>query len=109
MNAMKDPCVYILASGIRGTLYIGVTSDLVKRTWQHRNDVVPGFTQKYGVRDLVWFEQHPTMESAIRREKALKEWRRLWKIRLVEESNPTWIDRFGEIAGIEHGSRPAPG
>ena len=106
---MKVPCVYILASGVRGTLYIGVTSDLARRVWQHRNDVVPGFTSRYQVHHLVWFEQHPTMESAIRREKQLKEWRRLWKIRLVEESNPAWSDRFGEIAGIENGSRPAPG
>ena len=106
---MKDPCVYILASSMRGTLYVGVTSDLIKRVWQHRNNVVPGFTKRYQVHGLVWFEQHPTMESAIRREKALKEWRRLWKIFLVEESNPTWSDRFGEIMGIENGSRPAPG
>ena len=106
---MKDPCVYILASGMRGTLYVGVTSDQVKRVWQHRNNVVPGFTKKYRIHELVWFEQHPAMESAIRREKCLKECRRLWKIRLVEESNPTWADRFGQIMGIEHGSRPAPG
>ena len=106
---LKDPCVYILASGARGTLYVGVTSDLVKRVWQHRNDFVPGFTKKYRVHDLVWFEQHPTMESAICREKSLKEWRRIWKIRLVEESNPTWSDRFSEVAEVENGSRPAPG
>jgi len=106
---VKVPFVYILASGVRGTLYIGVTSDLARRVWQHRNDVVPGFTSRYQVHHLVWFEQHPTMESAIRRKKQLKEWRRLWKIRLVEESNPAWLDRFGEISGIENGSRPAPG
>jgi putative endonuclease len=97
---LKDPCVYILASGMRGTLYIGVTSDLAKRIWQHRNDFVPGFTNKYRVHELVWFEQHATMGSAIHREKALKEWRRMWKIRLVEESNPNWLDRSAEIAGI---------
>jgi putative endonuclease len=100
-KAMKEPCVYILASGMRGTLYFGVTSDLVKRVWQHRNDLVPGFATKYRVHDLVWFEQHPTMESAIRREKALKEWHRMWKIRMVEESNPTWADRFDEIIGAK--------
>src|SRR4249919_499489 len=67
VKAMKDPYVYILASGMRGTLYIGVTSDLIKRVWQHRNNVVAGFTKKYRVHGLVWFEQHPSMESAIRR------------------------------------------
>jgi putative endonuclease len=93
----KHPCVYILASRRNGTLYIGVTSDLVKRVWEHRNDVVKGFTSRYGVHTLVWFEQHETMESAIVRERAVKEWRRRWKLELIEKRNPEWRDLFGEI------------
>ena len=94
---MKQPCVYILASSYNGTLYIGVTSDLVKRVWEHQNDVVPGFTRQHRVHDLVWFEQHETMESAILREKALKAWKRAWKIELIEKSNPTWRDLSPDI------------
>ena len=94
---MKRPFVYILASKPNGTLYIGVTSDLVKRVWQHRNDLVEGFTKQYGVHDLVWYEQHETMESAILREKTIKEWRRNWKIRLITQSNPTWRDLSPDI------------
>lgn len=93
----RHPCVYILASRRNGTLYIGVTSDLVKRVWEHRNDVVEGFTSRYGVHTLVWFEQHETMESAIARERAVKEWRRRWKLELIERHNPEWRDLFGEI------------
>jgi putative endonuclease len=78
-------------------LYIGVTSDLVKRVWEHQNDVVPGFTRQHRVHDLVWFEQHETMESAILREKALKAWKRAWKIELIEKSNPTWRDLSPDI------------
>lgn len=89
---MMQPCVYILASERNGTLYIGVTSDLVKRIWQHRNDVTDGFTKKYRVHTLVWYESHPTMESAIQREKALKNWHRIWKIRIIELMNPDWLD-----------------
>ena len=73
---MKQPCVYVLASGWNGTLYVGVTSDLVKRIWEHKADAEDGFTKRYRVHDLVWFEQHETMESAILREKAIKEWKR---------------------------------
>lgn len=85
---MKQPCVYLLASGRHGTLYIGVTSDLVKRVWQHKNHVVDGFSKKYGTDRLVWYELHGEMESAILREKALKKWRRQWKIDLIERMNP---------------------
>ena len=94
----KQPCVYILASERYGTLYIGVTSDLIQRVWQHRNDVVQGFTNKYGVHLLVWFEQHATMESAIAREKAMKKWRRDWKFNLIESVNPTWCDLYDDVA-----------
>ena len=94
---MKLPCVYILASERNGTLYVGVTSDLVQRTWQHKNDFVEGFTQRYGVHTLVWFEAHESMESAIAREKAIKEWKRVWKLELIEEGNPTWRDLYDEI------------
>src|SRR5687768_16782868 len=97
---MRQPCVYILASRWNGTLYVGVTSDLVKRVWEHRNDVVPGFTSKYRIHDLVWYEQHPAMESAIAREKAIKEWKRAWKIELIEHANPRWQDLYPDI--IDH-------
>jgi len=90
----RQPCVYILASQRNGTLYTGVTSDLVKRVWQHRNDEVEGFTHKYAVHQLVWFEVQETMAAAIGREKAIKEWRRAWKLRLIEEGNPEWLDLY---------------
>ena len=90
--------VYILASGKNGTLYIGVTSDLVGRTYTHRNDLIEGFSRRYGVHDLVWFEQHASAESAITREKQLKKWNRAWKVRLIEEANPHWLDRYDELA-----------
>ena len=93
----KSFYVYILASRRNGTLYVGVTSDLVKRVWEHRNNAVDGFTKQYGVHDLVWYERHETMESAIAREKALKEWKRQWKLRLIEEANPGWRDLYAEI------------
>lgn len=96
---MKQPAVYILASERNGTLYTGVTSDLVGRTWQHREHVVDGFTKKYEVTMLVWFEMHGDMESAIRREKQIKAWKREWKIRLIEESNPYWNDLWLKITG----------
>ena len=94
---MRTPCVYILASKPNGTLYIGVTSDLIQRVWQHKNDFVEGFTKHYGVHSLVWYEVHGSMESAITREKALKKWRRAWKIELIEEDNPKWLDLYNEI------------
>ena len=94
---MRTPCVYILASKPNGTLYNGVTSDLIQRVWQHKNDFVEGFTERYSVHSLVWYEVHGSMESAITREKALKKWRRAWKIELIEEDNPKWLDLYNEI------------
>ncbi|MBP3985183.1 GIY-YIG nuclease family protein [Pseudoxanthomonas helianthi] len=94
---MKEPCVYILASGYHGTLYIGVTSDLIQRIWQHKNDLVSGFTNKYRIHELVWFEQHATMDTAIAREKAMKEWKRAWKIELIEKENPRWLDLYPKL------------
>ena len=93
----RQPCVYILASGRNGTLYVGVTSNLPARVWQHRNDIVDGFSNRYRVHDLVWFEVHETMESAIGREKAIKEWKRKWKVDLIETINPYWRDLYSEI------------
>ena len=84
----------MLASRRNGTLYIGVTSDLLKRVWQHKNDVVKSFSERYGVHALVWYELHATMESAITREKVLKGWKRAWKIQLIEEMNPQWADLY---------------
>ncbi len=89
---LRQPCVYIMASRRNGTLYIGVTSNLPKRVWEHKNDVVPGFTQRYRVHTLVWVELHTTMAGAIAREKALKEWKRQWKLELIEQTNAEWHD-----------------
>ncbi len=97
MREVLLPCVYLLASGRNGTLYIGVTSNLSARVWQHRNHVVEGFTSRHRVDHLVWFELHETMESAIMREKALKAWKRAWKIDLIESTNPYWRDLYAEI------------
>ena len=91
---MKQPCVYLLANRPNGTLYVGVTSDLVKRVWQHKNDVLDGFSHKYQVHKLVWFEQHATMEAAIAREKQLKAGPRERKIALIVSINPTWSDLY---------------
>jgi putative endonuclease len=96
---MREPCVYLLASHFQGTLYCGVTSDLIQRVWEHRSNVVPGFTRRYCIHDLVWFEQHATMEHAIAREKAIKEWRRAWKVRLIERANPAWRDLYPSLLG----------
>lgn len=95
---MKQPAVYILASRKNGTLYVGVTSNLGQRVWQHKNEVVEGFTSKYHVHMLVYFELHTDMLAAIAREKQLKKWNRDWKVRLIEESNPEWEDLYPEIA-----------
>jgi len=95
----KQPAVYILASQRNGTLYIGVTSDLVRRVWEHRNDLVDGFTKRYGVHRLVYFEQHSDMATAIQREKQLKKWNRAWKIELIEKTNPEWLDLWGALLG----------
>ena len=94
---MKTPCVYILASKRNGTLYVGVTSDPVRRVWEHRNDTVEGFTRQHGVHTLVWYELHSRMEDAIAREKALKKWNRRWKLQLIEDSNPLWTDLYKDL------------
>jgi putative endonuclease len=94
---MKNPAVYILSRKMNGTLYIGVTSDLPQRIWQHKNHLADGFTKKYDVTQLVFFEQHITMESAITREKQLKNWKREWKIELIESKNLEWIDLYNSI------------
>jgi putative endonuclease len=93
----KQPAVYILASKRNGTLYIGLTSDLVKRIWEHKNNMVQGFTKRYRVHQLVWYELHESMESAIEREKRLKEWKRQWKLKLIERTNPKWQDLYYTI------------
>ena len=92
----KPPCVYMLASR-SGTLYIGVTSDLARRVWQHKNGFLKGFAKRYAVHRLVWFETHPTMQGAIEREKQMKEWQRSWKIRRIEEMNHDWVDLYEQI------------
>ena len=89
--------VYILASKKNGTLYIGVTSDLIRRVYEHKNDFVEGFTNKYAVHDLVYFEVTESVESAIMREKQLKKWNRAWKINLIEKSNPVWKDLYSDL------------
>ena len=93
----KQAAVYILASQRYGTLYVGVTSNLIKRVWEHKNNVVEGFTKKYGVHTLVWYELHESIESAIQREKAIKNWKRDWKIRMIEEQNLDWHDLYSVI------------
>jgi putative endonuclease len=90
--------VYILASKLGGTLYIGVTNNLIRRVYEHRTDAVPGFTEEYQVHRLVYFEQFSDIENAIRREKRLKKWNRAWKIQLIENSNPNWDDLYPSIA-----------
>ena len=90
--------VYILASRRLGTLYIGVTSDLARRVHDHRSDAVPGFTSRYGVKRLVWFEAYDNVRAAIQREKNLKHWVRAWKIALIERTNPAWSDLYDDIA-----------
>ena len=94
---MTQAAVYILSSKPNGTLYIGVTSDLLKRVWQHKNDVIDGFTKEHSVHDLVYFELHEDMVSAITREKQMKAWKRQWKINLIEEGNPQWRDLYSDL------------
>ena len=94
---MKRPCVYILASERNGTLYIGVTSDVLRRVWEHKTGVVEGFSRKDNVHRLVYLEFHETMLDAIAREKRLKKWRRAWKINLIEQANEEWRDIFEEL------------
>ncbi len=92
-----QPAIYILASQRNGTLYTGVTGNLIKRTWEHKSDAVEGFSKRYGAHLLVYFEMHPDMLSAIAREKCIKRWNRAWKIRLIEAANPEWRDLWDEI------------
>jgi putative endonuclease len=94
---MKNYYVYIMASERNGMLYIGVTSDLIRRVFEHKNDMVEGFTKKYQVHDLVYFEQTNDALSALTREKQLKKWKRKWKLELTEEFNPDWIDLYEEL------------
>jgi putative endonuclease len=93
----KHPAVYILASERNGTLYIGVTSDLVKRIWEHKKNIIAGFTKRYAIHRLVWYEMHESMESAIEREKRLKEWKRKWKLELIESTNPKGEDLYDTL------------
>jgi putative endonuclease len=95
----KQPCVYILASKRNGTIYIGVTSNLFIRVGNHKQDLIEGFTKRYGVHRLVYYEMHHTMDAAITREKRLKKWNRTWKLRLIESMNPEWKDLFDEFWG----------
>jgi putative endonuclease len=90
--------VYILASRRNGTLYVGMTDDLVKRTWQHRNGVIPGFTNEYGVKTLVRYEVHESRVSALTRERQIKKWNRKWKLGIIETMNPTWRDLWEDIS-----------
>ena len=90
--------VYLLASKPHGTLYVGSTSDLVRRVWEHKVKAVPGFTARYGVDRLMWFECHNKLETAILREYRIKRWKRTWKIQLIEEDNPHWTDRYPELS-----------
>jgi len=94
---MKKFYVYILASKRNGTLYIGVTNDLVRRIWEHKNGVVAGLTKQHHVHSLVYFEVYDSIEAAIRREKRLKEWQRKWKLELIERENPQWKDLYEEL------------
>lgn len=93
----KVSYLYILASKKNGTLYIGITSDLIKRVWEHKNKLVLGFTAKYNVNKLVYYEQHSDIFEAIHREKSLKKWLRKWKLQLIERDNPNWIDLYESI------------
>ena len=90
--------VYLLASQPHGTLYVGMTDDLLRRIWEHKMKLVPGFTAKYGLDHLVWFEPHQTREAAWRRERQIKEWKRAWKIELIERDNPQWIDLYSTLS-----------
>jgi putative endonuclease len=94
---MKLPAVYIMASKRNGTLYTGVTSDLRKRVFEHRSDAIEGFTKRYGVHNLVYFELHENMFEAITREKQIKKWNRAWKLRIIERQNPDWEDLWAQI------------
>jgi len=99
---IKQPCVYFMSSKRNGTLYIGVTSNLIKRVWEHKNNVVDGFTKRYGVHQLVWYECHESMIAAITREKSLKKWNRQWKVELIEKMNPHWQDLYDQLLTPEN-------
>lgn len=99
MREEKIYFVYILASQINGTIYIGITNDLQRRVWEHKEGKVHGFTKKYGVDQLVYFEEFGEVDEAIQREKRLKKWKRAWKIRLIHEKNPSWRDLSSELFG----------
>jgi putative endonuclease len=101
--------VYMVSDKPRGVIYTGVTSDLQGRIWEHKNEVRKGFTSRYNAKVLVWFEQHPNIVLAIQREKSLKRYLRDWKIKLIEELNPTWIDLYEQIDKIENVYVPNPG
>jgi len=101
----KQPSVYILASKRNGTLYVGVTSNLVKRVWEHKNDMAEGFTKRYAVHRLVWYELHENMESAISREKRIKGWKRKWKLQLIERDNSNWQDLYYQVVSLDSGLR----
>jgi putative endonuclease len=90
-------CVYILANQRSGTLYTGMTSDIVKRMWEHKNEAAEGFTKKYDIKNLVYYERHATPENAIQREKQIKDWKRQWKIELIEANNPNWYDLYDNL------------
>ena len=96
---MKDPCVYILVSRPHGTFYVGVTSDLHSRMDEHSKGLMEGFTKKYGIKTLVYYEMHDGIATAIAREKLLKRWRRVWKVRLVEQMNPEWLNLYDPETG----------
>ena len=99
MSSLKQPAVYLLASQRNGTLYVGVTSNLIQRIWQHRQDQAKGFSERYQVHRLVWFERHEEMAQAILREKQIKKWQRSWKLELIERVNPRWDDLWEQILG----------
>jgi len=115
MDEEKYPAVYILANRYRGTLYVGVTSRLWERVFDHKNETFEGFTKKYGVKTLVWYEYHHNVEDAIHREKLVKKWHRDWKFRLIEETNPNWqdlhefIDAEKILVASKAGPRLSPG
>lgn len=97
--SVKPGFVYIMASRLNGTIYTGVTIDLVKRAWEHREGVVPGFTRRYGCKLLVWYEAHDDLQSARQRELQIKKWKRDWKLKLIERDNPDWLDLYPTLLG----------
>ena len=115
MRDEKFPAVYIMADRYRGTLYAGVTSSLWNRVWDHKNGTTPGFTSKYGLKTLAWYEHHGTMDAAILREKQIKAWKREGKIRVIEKMNPSWsdlhnsIDPVSTLVETEAGPQPSLG